>query len=101
MQFMTRINLIDDVEVSASAPHTVTVKTLQLGQLRAPGNEVPGERLEVRWTKDGTPQPNLNDMFEIQAEAGAWTVTVTLITPEVRSDPNNLLTETEAVTVPA
>jgi len=100
-QFLQRINLIDDVEVSASAPHTVTVKTLQLGQLRAPGNEVPGERLEVRWTKDGVGQPSLNNMFEVEAEAGTWTVTVTLITPEVRSDPNNLLTETQAVTVPA
>jgi len=43
----------------------------------------------------------LDDLFDIEAEEGSWTVTVKLISPEVRSDPQDLLTETESFTVPA
>lgn len=101
-QFLQRISLIDAVIVApgASAPLPVEVQTLRLGQLRAPGNEVVGERLEIRWALNGTEQSQYNDLFSISADEGSWAVTVKLISPEVRADPQNLLTETEYFAIP-
>lgn len=81
----------------------VILNTLKLGQLRENGNEVEGERLEVRWFRGGQQQPEYNDQFEIFAQTGSWSVSVRFITPEVRNDPTGLLQETEnfTVTLPA
>lgn len=77
----------------------VTLNTLKLGPLRLPGNDVAGERLEIRWFYRGIEQPQFNNQFEINARVGAWSVSVQFITPEVRYDPNQLLHETESFTV--
>lgn len=77
----------------------MTLNTLKLGQLRSPGNEVSGERLEIRWFYRGIEQPQFYNQFEINARVGAWSVSVQFITPEVRYDPNLLLHETENFTV--
>jgi hypothetical protein len=102
-QFLTRIQIIDGLEFAPpshpDAPRRVTLHTLKLGQLRDPGNEVEGETLQVRWFRQGVEQEGLRNLFEIDAVAGAWSVEVRLITPEVRNDPSNLLIETENFTV--
>lgn len=77
----------------------VVVNTLKLGQLREPGTEVDDERLEIRWSHGGQPRPEFDDQFEIDAERGAWSVSVQFFTPEVRYDPNGLLRDTENFTV--
>lgn len=77
----------------------VTLNTLKLGPLRLPGNEVAGERLEIRWSYRGIEQPQFNNQFEINGRVGAWSVSVQFITPEVRYDPNQLLHELESFTV--
>lgn len=77
----------------------VVLHTLKLGQLREPGNEVEDERLEVRWSYRGLEQLEFNDRFEIDAKTGSWSVTVQLVTNEVRNDPNKFLQDTEYFTV--
>ncbi|KAG4065778.1 hypothetical protein HA402_012456 [Bradysia odoriphaga] len=105
-QFLRRISLIDDVEVSRvpnGDTKRVDLHTLKLGQLRESGNEVADERLEVRWSHNGQEQPQLNNQFEIDAKVGTWSVNVQLISNEVRNDPNGLLQDTShfTVTLPA
>lgn len=77
----------------------VVLNTLQLAHLRAPGNEVEDESLEIRWFHGGQERPEFDDQFEIDAEGGSWTVTVQLYTPEVRNDPDGLLKDSENFTV--
>ncbi|CAG7832889.1 unnamed protein product [Allacma fusca] len=99
-RFLERISLIDSVVISlGTSPRNVTLNTLKLGALRAPGNEVGGECLEVRWSRDGQEQINLRDRFMIRAESGSWTVSVKLITPEIRSDPKGLTIDTYSFTI--
>jgi hypothetical protein len=99
-QFLQRISLIDSVVISPptspDAPRNVTLNTLKLGLLRAPGNEVEGESLEVRWTLGGVEQAELRDRFEIQARNGSWIVSVKLVTPEIRSDPLGRTSESQS-----
>ncbi|CAG7827968.1 unnamed protein product, partial [Allacma fusca] len=84
-QFLERISLIDSVVISpGSAPRNVTLNTLKLGALRASGNEVEGERLKVRWSRDGQDQIKLRNKFSIQADSGSWNISVELVTPEIR-----------------
>lgn len=77
----------------------VVLNTLKLGQLREPGNEVEDERLEIRWSHGGEYRAEFDDLFEIDAEGGAWSVAVRFVTPEVRYDPNGLLHDVENFTV--
>jgi hypothetical protein len=102
-QFLQRISLIDSVDVADTTnpdgTKTVTLNTLKLGQLRQPGNEVEGERIEVTWSQDGADRVDLKDQFSVDANSGSWTVKVQLVTPEVRSDPQGLLLESETFVV--
>lgn len=104
-QFLERISIIDGVQISndtsSNGTREVTVNTLKLGHLRAPGNEVPGETLEVKWIRNNQEQTSLADHFTIQAEPGSWAVEVHFNTPEVRYDPRNLLTSTVNFIVPS
>ena len=75
------------------------MNTLKLGQLRDAGTEIEGEKLEVRWFREGYEQPEFNDKFEIAASIGVWSVSVKFITPEVRHDPMELLYDSETFTV--
>jgi len=103
-QFLTRISLVDGVEIGSTTnpdfTRTVTLNTLQLGQLRAPGTEIEGESLEIRWLFQGTEQPQFQDQFQINASSGSWSVEVRFITPEVRHDPDSLLVDSETFNVP-
>lgn len=104
-QFLARVSLIDNVTVSSSAgedgSREVSVSTLKLGQLRAPGNEVEGESLEVKWYRNNEEKVDLRDQFTVTAEPGNWAVEVHFNTTEVRYDPRDLLTSTQTFTVPA
>ncbi|CAL8080667.1 unnamed protein product [Orchesella dallaii] len=104
-QFLERISLIDQVVVSnttaSDGTREVAVETLKLGQFRAPGNEVSGESLEVRWLRNNEEVGAFTDQFVVNAEAGNWEVEVHLVTPEVRHDPRNLLTSSVTFVVPS
>lgn len=86
-------------EANPDRTKRVIVNTLKLGQLRESGNEIDGERLEVRWSHGGQLRSEFNDQFEINAQGGAWSVSVQFVTAEVRNDPNQLLQDTENFTV--
>jgi hypothetical protein len=96
MQFFQRISLIDSVSVNL---REVKVETVKLGQLRE-GGVIPGEELEVTWYLNNVEQEDLKNQFEVSnASQGNWRVQVKFITPEVRRDPNNLLTDSQTFTV--
>ncbi|KXN73689.1 hypothetical protein CONCODRAFT_3375 [Conidiobolus coronatus NRRL 28638] len=95
-QFLNKISLIDGVAVSNGK---ATVSPLKLGQLRPTNQQILGEKLEIRWFKSNILQSNLNDQLTVPVVAGSWSVQVKLTTPEVRSDPSQLLTATKAFTV--
>jgi len=95
MQFFAIMSAIDDVVVSCTEFSQANVKllTAQLGQLR-PGGPEPGEHMQIRWSWQGQPMPEFDDMFEILAEdfnQGNWRVDVQYITQAVRYDPQRLL----------
>jgi len=104
-QFFQRISIIDNlvVESDEESPDTKTliVETLKLGQLRDSVIPVPGEKLEVNWYLNGEEVLTLRDQFQVSVVtgSGSWTVKVTFITLEVRSDPTGLLSDSKSVTV--
>lgn len=85
--------------VGSDRTKRVVLNTLRLGQLRQPGTEIDGERLEIRWSHGGQERPEFDDQFEIDAQGGSWSVSVRFVTTEVRNDPNQLLQEVENFTV--
>jgi hypothetical protein len=90
--FLKKVSLIDGVSVSNGI---ATVSPIKLGQLRPADQQISGEKLEISWFKNGELQSYLNDQLTVSVSPGIWSVQVKLITPEVRSDPENLLTDTE------
>jgi len=103
-QFLQRMSLVDDVEVSISGGTVdVQLKAVPLAQLREV--PVPGltESYSVVWTKDGQRQDQLGDQFTFTGTeedlAGSWEVELTLSSSEVRSDPSGLLTSNRAFSV--
>jgi len=97
LQFLSRMSLIDDVEVTGSTSNTkVDLKAVPLGQLR--GETIPGltESYSVIWKKGGREQPQFEDQFTFSGPAsdlaGSWEVTLKYTTSEVRKDSQNLLT---------
>lgn len=95
--------LSDDVTISRNSTEDKTkrveVSTLKLGQLRAPGNEVLDESLQIRWFHNGQERQEHNDQFAVDAEVGAWSVVVKFLTSEVRNDPNGLLQDYQNFTI--
>lgn len=59
---------------------------LKLGQLRERGNEVEDERFDVRWSHHGQEQFEFSNRFEIDVKIGSCSVSVQLITNEVRNE---------------
>ena len=57
----------------------------------------------MTWLKDNQAQPQHADKLEFSGPSdtlkGAWRVTVVFETPEVRRDPNNLLTSSDTFDV--
>ena len=111
MQFLNRVSLIDDVNVNKMGKSTdVEVRALPLGQLRAENDpyrlahpeKVAQERYIVRWTKNGRPQPQYDDLFKVKltpTEPGKWTVNVEFQTSMVRSDPKRLLFDSKSFNI--
>jgi len=102
-QFFMRIGIIDNLTIAEEMDPTmtkkVTVHTLGLGQLRDPENVVDGEHLEIKWFYENMEYSGLRDQFTIDARVGNWRVDVKLITPEVRSDPNGLLEDSQTFVI--
>jgi len=95
LKFLAKVTLIDDINVEKSkGKANVALKVLALGKFRKNGH-VAGEKLEIRWFKNGTEVKSLagkttwtEDLSQAQ---GRWEVRVKLWTPQVRKDPNGLL----------
>ena len=103
MQLLARVSLIDDMTSACfNGTATVTVDVVPLGQFRTPPAD-DGSKYTASWTKDGVLLSQFDDKFEIEVnvpeDAGEYEVTVQFHTPEVRSDPMELLTAIDRVTV--
>jgi len=99
LQFLARMDLIDDVEVKASGGNAdVQLKAVPLAQLRDRTISGLDEKYTVMWKKGGREQPELQDKFSFSGPSselrGNWEVTLKYITSEVRKDDRNLLTST-------
>ncbi len=94
VQFLARVDLIDRVGVvSTGQGVSVSAHFPNLGQFR--GNPRAGERLEIRWVRNGTEVAQLNDRpswsLPMGSAQGSWELRIRLITPEVRNDPQGYL----------
>ena len=105
MQFFGKVRIIDGLQTEERDDTTVVrLATQGLGQLRHDfrGAALDGS-LVVRWFKDGTEIPELQDRFEWQLPTrdarGEWEARVRFETPEVRHDPRGLLTDRESVRI--
>lgn len=90
LKFLATVKLIDGVDVVHQADTLkVTVNVQKLGDY------------EVRWTKDGVAVPELDGQLSwTRPEAtarGSWDVQVRFVTPEVKQDPDALLTDRKTV----
>lgn len=96
LKFFRRISLIDDVKVERTGTNVmITLNTPRLAQFRQdPNND--GSRIEIRWYRSGIEQPQWRDQDHFQIAStdfnGEWKVLVQLLSPEVRSDSEHLLT---------
>jgi len=104
MQFLQRMTLLDDVEVTGTAENTqVQLKAVPLAQLRDQPVAGLTERYSVVWKKDGSEQSQLADQFSFSGAAselsGNWEVTLLYTTEEVRKDDDNLLTSSKTFSI--
>lgn len=106
LQFMVRVDFIDDVVVSGKR---VRVKPIPLGQLRPPtdnllrldANLANPERYIVQWLKNGVDVIRFRDQFEVDLTGeeyvsvsgcgDGWSVRVTFNIPAVRLDPSKFM----------
>lgn len=99
LQFLTRISLIDNVTVTESSTSVyVSLTLLPVAQFRR--TPIAGESYVINWYKNDVQIPSLSNLISWSeskvSAAGEWTTVVQFITPEVRSDPENLLTATQS-----
>lgn len=98
LQFLSRITLIDSVDVAQLGGGLVSVelKAVPLAQFRVKPVQELVESYTVSWSKGGVQQDHLRDAWAFNGTAGdlgdSWQVTLTLTSSEVRRDPNGLLT---------
>lgn len=101
LQYLARVSLIDSLSYQCHADEVVvSLDVVPLGQFRSPP-ATDGEEFTCSWTKDGVSQPDLDNKFKFalpRGEAsGMYEVKVHFSTPEVRSDPQQLLTVYDSI----
>jgi hypothetical protein len=94
IQFFTRMNCIDNVNVeTVGSDVKVSLTMVKIGQFRS-GGPIDGEKFTFKWLKNGVHQVELDNKHEwtkSQNEVkGNWNVEAKYLTPEIRSDPNNV-----------
>jgi len=102
IQFFKRISVIDNVTIATSGSNTqVSLNLLQVAQLRPV--PIKGETFVVSWFKSNVEDKTLANITSwtrpTNIAAGSWSVTAQFITPEVRSDPNKLLSASKTFTI--
>src|SRR5690606_16674726 len=103
MNFFAKVKLIDSL-TSAVDPETGEVQavlaTQKLGQWRTDDMD-DGGKLEVTWLRDGTEVENLANQLTwtlpARSAQGSWEARVRFVTPEVRRDPRNLLSDSARI----
>jgi len=103
LQFLARMSLIDGITVTPSGANVaVTADVVPLAQLRE-GGSFPNENYIITWTQNGNARTDLTGRFTFTesrvSATGFWTMTITYQTTEVRSDPDDLLTDTQTFTI--
>jgi len=97
LQFLSRMNLIDGVDVQQSGSNAnVQLQAVPLAQLRTQPLAGLTEKYTVTWKRNGQEQAQLHDKFSFSGSTsdlqGSWEVTLHYETSEVRKDDRNLLT---------
>lgn len=104
LQFLSRMDLIDDVKITPSGGNTnVQLQAVPLAQLRDRTVANLDEKYTVVWKKGGREQPQFQDKFSFSGSSselrGSWEVTLKYITSEVRKDTRNLLTSKSSFSI--
>ena len=99
MKFLNHISLIDSVGVDAFADgFAVTLKSPAFAHTAASGKTT---YLTSKWFNPaGAEVPELADHFSAtlpKTAAGSWKISVALVTPEIRNDPQHIATDTATV----
>jgi hypothetical protein len=103
LQYFQRISAIDGISVNeVNATHIqIKAEMIKIGQFRE-GGPKNGEKYTSSWTINGH-HIDLDNKFDFvfpkAAAKGTWELTVKYLTPEVRSDPRNLLQFKKKVTI--
>jgi len=106
LQFFATVSAIDNVTVSCQGNNVnVQLYAIPLAQFRSVKTQVPGETYLLRWVRNGQPVPVLDDTFEWTLDkaqvVGTWTAYLEFSTPQVRQDPNGLLSFEHSFTISA
>jgi hypothetical protein len=101
MNFFDRITVIDSVSQRQQDGMTyVDAKVLPLAHLRPQGAQN-GEQLVLQWFKDGTHQSQLDGQLQWQESTesarGRWELRAKYETPEIRHDPQSLLSDNRVI----
>jgi len=102
IQFFKRMSVIDNVTLHTSGSNVqVNLYLVPLAQARPV--PIPGETYSVNWFKNKVEDVTLRNITSwtrpTTSAAGSWTVSATFVTPEVRSDPNKVLSATKAFSI--
>eukprot|EP00002_Diphylleia_rotans_P009547 TRINITY_DN19944_c0_g1_i1.p1 TRINITY_DN19944_c0_g1~~TRINITY_DN19944_c0_g1_i1.p1 ORF type:complete len:640 (-),score=131.98 TRINITY_DN19944_c0_g1_i1:41-1960(-) len=102
-QFLTRMSLIDDLQVKCEGSNAqVTLTPVGLAQFRDPSYPpVDGDRYSLSWFRDGQEYTELRDLYtwsmDLTRASGTWTARLTYTTPEVRAKQDLLRFEESIV----
>ncbi|KAI9291970.1 hypothetical protein K502DRAFT_296126 [Neoconidiobolus thromboides FSU 785] len=98
LQYLKRLNIIDDLTVSKMNSNIIVNLTpLAFGPFRKDPELFKGEKFIIKWYKNNVQLSQFNDQFKLSLSninsyySGNWTVKVQLITPEVKKDDTRLL----------
>jgi len=99
-QFFKKMSLIDSIDVTYNQQNQsflIQLKVVPLGPFRTIGKQIEGENYTVWWVRNGNVTVSeltnvYNWTMAESAALGNWTVYLKFSTPQVRSDPTNLLT---------
>jgi hypothetical protein len=102
IQFFKRMSVIDNVTLASSGSNTqVSLNLVRVAQLRP--TPIKGESFMVNWFRNNVEDVTLRNITQwtrpTTTAAGTWRVTAQFITPEVRSDPNKLLTASKSFSI--
>ncbi|KAJ3395687.1 hypothetical protein HDU92_005153 [Lobulomyces angularis] len=91
LNFLNRVNLIDEVKVECKDNEgVIKSRFVPLGHLRPENEQIDGEELSIKWFHNGVEELHLHNLNEFKSKNGDWEVEVKFKSLEIRKDEKNL-----------